>query len=134
MAKEKSTNESATESAEIRQLPKAKPMSMFAEKWLGMSPHDIDPNVSNSECDKVELSDLDGETVTVYGMLKKSGTTGPWAVIACIVSGHDIPVVFVTGAAVILRKLDTAYENGGFPVAGQIVKRKGKKFTYFDIV
>jgi hypothetical protein len=137
----KNTNQNpATEAAAApaprmttRRLPQVSHFSDYAEKWEGYSPADLDPSVENANVEKIELADLVDFEITFHGFVKKSGQTGDFVVACCTHPEHEKPFVIVTGAGVLVKKLSIVAEKNGFPVAGRVVVRKGKRYNYFDV-
>jgi hypothetical protein len=113
----------------------ARKVAEFGAKWCGMSPHDLDETLDNGNMEAVDIASLIDQEITITGYLPKSGKDGVFVVMS-VVTDDNVPFVVVTGAGVIVRKLQEVNEAGGFPVQGTIQKRKAKdsKFFYFDFI
>jgi hypothetical protein len=113
----------------------ARKVAEFGAKWCGISPHDLDSSLDNGTMEAIEISSLLDMEITITGYLQKTGKEGVFVVMS-VLTDDNVPFVCVTGAGVIVRKLQEVNEAGGFPVVGTIQKRKAKdsKFFYFDFI
>jgi hypothetical protein len=104
------------------------------EKWYGINPNQIDPNLDSRQLEQVEMDFLRGRTITVLGFQKKmgeqKGKESPFLVIMLVPEGYTSPVIAITGAAVVYKKLLQAESENALPVKGMIFKPEGK--DYFD--
>jgi hypothetical protein len=115
-------------------LPVAKAkITDFTEIWEGSSPEDLGMIEGNR--DKVDIKDLVGKKITVFGYSERKGDTGPFMICTFTRDGKT-PEVFVTGAAVVVRKLQQVKAGNGFPVettvsSGASTAVKGA--VYYDL-
>lgn len=103
---------------------KARPVQEFTDVWIGSSPLSL--GIDKDSKEKVELKDLENQDIVVLGYSKRKGDTGPFVIACFVLEGGNKPAVFVTGAAVIVRKLDEVAEKDGFPVSGKITRHPSK--------
>jgi hypothetical protein len=104
---------------------KARPVREFTDVWIGSDP--ISLGLDPDSKDSVDLDLLVGKEIVVFGFNKRKGDTGPFMICTFAEKGGNKAAVLVTGAAVIVRKLEEVAEKDGLPVVGKITKTPSKQ-------
>jgi hypothetical protein len=116
---------------------RAKHIADVTEKWIGISPSDIQPGLTSMQLGEVEIDSLLDKETTVLGFQERKGKIKgketDYVIAIVVPSGENSPSTLITGAQVILRKLRQAGDAEAFPVVGTIVKRTGD-FDYYDFI
>jgi hypothetical protein len=132
MAKKSPDNAAAAQN--VQDLAnKATPINDFTNVWIGSAPESLGLDPSSKE--KIELDSLVSQDIVVLGYSKRKGDSGPFVICTFVEEGGNQAKVFVTGATVIVRKLDEVAEKNGFPVSGKIIKNPSSKVKgghYYD--
>jgi hypothetical protein len=115
----------------------AKHISTITEKWIGISPNQIQEGLTSLQLAQVEIENLVDHQITVMGYQERKGKIKgketDYIIAIVVPEGETSPCTLITGAAVIVRKLRQVGDAEAFPVAGTIVERKGD-FTYYDFI
>ena len=129
MAK-KDAEKAASNVAEI--ASRATNVQKFTEVWIGSSPESLG---MDSETEKVAMPDLVNQEIVILGYSKRTGDKGPWVICTFVPVGGSQAKIVVTGAAILVRKLDEVAAKDGFPVSGTIYSKPSKTTKgghYFD--
>lgn len=118
-------------------LGKVKHIAQITEKWVGISPNDIQEGLSSMQLGEVEIDTLLDTETTVLGFQERKGKIKgketDYIIALVVPAGETAPSTLITGASVIVRKLRQAGDAEAFPVVGTIVKRTGD-FEYYDFI
>jgi hypothetical protein len=112
-----------------------KKVSMFAEKWTGRSPQDINPDLARDDTPKYSDKDVLLAAIVIHGFIKLQGEfegrPRPFVVMCCT-TPQDVYTPFTVSSSgmVVIKKLERIGDKSGFPVLGKIIKDK----SYFDLV
>lgn len=105
----------------------------FTEKWIGSSPKDL--GLPEGNRDKIDLDVLVDKSITIYGYSLRKGDTGDFVICLFSQDGRTVQV-FVSGAAVVVRKLLEVGAQKGFPIEAKVFKgasTKVKNSSYYDL-
>jgi hypothetical protein len=123
----------ATATVNVKELAaKAASVQEFTDVWIGTSPAALG---IDKDAEKVAMMNLVDNDIVILGYSKRKGDTGPFVICTFVPVGGSVAKILVTGAAVIVRKLDEVAEKNGFPVSGKIIRNASAKVKgghYFD--
>jgi hypothetical protein len=118
-------------------------VSEIEEEWFGLSPADALESGTGRDLPELPIDELVHREITLLGYQlregmenEKSGKPGQFAVIFALVTGASEPIILITGASVIVKKLQKAHDDNQLPIKGTIVhvKSKNSKYRYYDLV
>lgn len=113
-------------------------VATVTDKWEGTAPGDIQEGLQSTDLEQVKIDNLLNRTITIIGFQKRTGTLKgketEYLIIMAVPEGTTAPVVFITGAQVIRKKLEKCAESGSLPVSGKILLQDGEDFKYYDLV
>jgi hypothetical protein len=117
-------------------------ISDITEVWFGTKPSDLGDDLTGKDFDQIAIEELANKEVCFLGFMEregmadKEGKPGKFLVILSTVAGRSEPVILVTGAAVVVKKLGQAFKEDSLPVAGRLVpvQSKTRKGNYWDFV
>jgi len=124
----------APQSAVAMARSKARGVGRYVNSWVGLSPSMLNSPRPDGEQEQRDIDDVLGMPIVVYGYSTRTGEKSDFAVILCSEKDKDELWVVVSGAAVVLKKLNKIAEGNHFPVSGKIIKSTGKQFEYYDFV
>lgn len=134
MTKSRNNAQSENASVNLSDLQtKAHPVKEFTDVWVGSSPDVL--GIDKDSKEKIELADLENQEIVILGYSKRKGDIGPFVICTFVVMGGNKANVFITGAQIIVRKMDEVAEQEGFPVSGRITIHPSKSFKgghYFN--
>src|SRR5271157_4110250 len=113
-------------------LPKGR-VTDYTEKWVGSSPKNL--GLPEGNRDKIDIKELVGKTITIFGFSERKGDTGDFVICLFSQDGKKVEV-FVTGAAVVVRKLREVGTQNGFPVESTVFSGESttvKNAVYYDL-
>jgi hypothetical protein len=106
--------------------------SSFTDQWVGRSPRDLDLKFAKTMAEKFEQDSLIDAEIVIFGFSLRDGEKRPFAVVCCVVAGHDDPAVFLSSGEVVIKKLQRIGRQDGFPIRCKLVKPEGKR--YVDLI
>jgi hypothetical protein len=114
----------------------------IAEEWEGVSPGDLAEGLTGKDLPQLDLDNILNRKTVIYGfqmregMANKDGSAGHFAVIMLRIEGEKEPGILVTGASVVVKKLQKSAKERSLPVSGKFVSCKGKssKMRYYDFI
>jgi hypothetical protein len=117
-------------------------ISDITEVWFGTKPSDLGDDLTGKDFDQIAIEELANKEICFLGFMEregmadKEGKPGKFLVILATVAGRSEPVILVTGAAVVVKKLDKAFKEDSLPVSGRLVpvQSKNRKGHYWDFV
>jgi hypothetical protein len=118
---------------------KATPVKKSLNPWYGMNPIDAGFD-AKAQAEEIEFASFINQYITILGFSTRKSDTekfehgGEFAVIFMCTDASDQGYIVTTGASVVMKKLIDANENNLLPIRGKLVKIKGDKFSYFDLL
>lgn len=107
--------------------------------WFGTSPDEVKYD-KEKQPDDVEFESFLNQRIVVLGFSMRQSDKEKYEhgedYAVMLVSPEESDEIFVvaTGATVIVKKLKDAAENKLLPIVGKLIRKKGGKFSYFDLI
>jgi hypothetical protein len=115
----------------------AKPVAVL-DKWNGTSPSDIQAGLQSTDLPQKDVKEILGTPIVIIGFQNRQGVIKgkqtDYKIIMAVKANETAPFVFITGGAVVCKKLDKAVLENALPVSGTIVNQEGDDFNYYDLV